>query len=87
MSWLVHHEFGLDHRPFCFEDSLNQQYSPNEYNYWLQLWVKVYTYVKKHLPQQARLISYDRLCNNTTLVWEQLCDLVNVSSMTDGDTS
>ena len=66
MTWLVHHEFGLDHRPFGFPGSRSPAGADHDDPaYWLQQWVSTYT----HLLRQGRdgavdpiFISYEWMC-------------------------
>lgn len=74
MTWLVHHEFGLDHRPFVFEDQAArddscQYLDANDLNYWLSLWVSVYSHIADNMPEGSALVCYERLCTNTDKVW------------------
>lgn len=86
MNWLVHHEFGSDHRPFQFDPAFASAYQPEELNYWLELWTHVYAYLAEHLPPQAALVSYEKLCEETETVWHHLaekCELPAASPPTD----
>jgi len=44
MTWLVHHEFGSDHRPFEWGAAVGTKYVPTELEYWLAQWVSVYRF-------------------------------------------
>lgn len=78
MTWLVHHEFGADHRPFCFEDAGLPQGDPLKLEYWLKIWVNTYTYIRDHLPSHALLVCYETLCNESEHVWRALARRVDV---------
>lgn len=64
MSWLAHHEFGLDHLPFCFAvPEMDTLRTPDDLNYWLAYWNAVY----KHVLAQSDLcrlylVNHDELC-------------------------
>lgn len=74
MTWLVHHEFGHDHRPFVFDDSrVAQGAGTQSLAYWLRLWIDVYEYIAANVPERGILLSYDRLCENTDAIWPLLC--------------
>ncbi len=78
MTWLVHHEFGADHRPFRFDEKKPQTGNPNELGYWLKVWINAYTYISDHLPDNAFLVCYETLCDDNDLVWIKLAERINV---------
>jgi hypothetical protein len=78
MTWLVHHEFGSDHRPFRFNENKPQSGDPSTLEYWLEVWTNVYTYISDHLPNNAHLICYESLCNDDDLVWNKLVEKINI---------
>ena len=49
MTWLAHHEFGPDHRPFRFSEN-PISYPPNSLNYWLRIWHDTYDWLLHHAP-------------------------------------
>jgi hypothetical protein len=62
MTWLGHHEFGLDHRPFQFDGSARPPYAPDTLNYWLTLWCDTYSWLERSKPEAARFVCYEDLC-------------------------
>jgi hypothetical protein len=63
MSWLAHHEFGLDHRPFAFAVSRMQAgLAPDHPDYWLDYWDAVHRHVLGELAPGIHLVDHDRLC-------------------------
>lgn len=72
MGWLAHHEFGSDHRPFTFADQAAPSQDATVLDYWLAVWIHVYTYLLDHLPDQAILVCYETLCAENSGVWDQL---------------
>lgn len=45
MNWLGHHEFGINHKPFKFNNSLvNTTYNSHELDYWICRWIEYYEY-------------------------------------------
>ena len=74
MSWLAHHEFGSDHRPFKFAEQPAGVGDTDTIDYWLEAWIQAYTYVLAHLPEQAIPVCYETLCNSDSGTWEQLQD-------------
>lgn len=79
MAWLVHHEFGSDHRPFDFNDVTNHDWHVSDPNYWLRLWVNTYSYILSALPPRAIPLSYEQLCDTTDRVWDQLTKRIDIS--------
>lgn len=63
MGWLAHHEFGLDHLPFCFaQPYMDATLVPEDLNYWLDYWNAVYSHVLLHSELRFNLINHDVLC-------------------------
>lgn len=63
MGWLAHHEFGLDHLPFCFAKSgMDASRTPEDLNYWLDYWNAVYCYVLAQDDLRFYLVNHDALC-------------------------
>jgi hypothetical protein len=79
MTWLAHHEFGADHRPFVFFERTADVTDTDSLGYWLQLWLNTYTYLSENLPTQAILVSYESLCDDTKFVWEKLSERIDLS--------
>ncbi|MFO7877625.1 MAG: sulfotransferase [Desulfovermiculus sp.] len=80
MKWLVHHEFGSDHRPFEVDDHPSS-YSPETPSYWLEQWIRVYRYI---LEQAHRIngaitfVEYERLCTDPAGIWKSLARLAGL---------
>jgi hypothetical protein len=79
MTWLGHHEFGADHRPFSFTDAANP-FRPEELDYWLVLWRSVYEWVLETAPEQAAFVSYEQLCSDGGRTWGRLLELTGIES-------
>jgi hypothetical protein len=65
MSWLGHHEFGADHRPFVFDQQAGPRGKMNSIDYWLELWISTYEHLLKgarHAPHARCFIDYDYCC-------------------------
>lgn len=63
MGWLAHHEFGLDHLPFCFAvPEMDVSRTPDDLNYWLDYWNAVYSYVLAQRDLRLHLVNHDALC-------------------------
>lgn len=86
MSWLVHHEFGLDHRPFQFDNEGFCQSDLNSIDYWLRQWFNAYTYLLGQTKTQRNkifLVSYEDLCHQDRAAWNTLAVIVDVKINTD----
>jgi hypothetical protein len=77
MTWLTHHEFGLDHRPFRFHDESTAAYNVDELEYWLALWLAVHWWLERSAPEDAIFVGYEQLCERED-VWTQLADIAGV---------
>jgi len=65
MTWLGHHEFGADQRPFLFPGHPPADGDRDHIDYWLQLWISVHAaLLDQPEPVRARQIflDYDALC-------------------------
>jgi hypothetical protein len=86
MNWLVHHEFGIDHRKFDFSTGLPEVvYSDSlTLDYWLQQWLNVYKNLINNHSDQDRVyfVCYEDLCSEQTgkIVWEQLSSKLNIDT-------
>ena len=74
MTWLVHHEFGSDHRPFIPGDHQLTRHDPENLNYWLEIWLQTYTYVADNLSDHTHLVCYEMLCDQNGRVWKELAE-------------
>lgn len=79
MTWLVHHEFGADHRPFLFKEKVATEGDTASLGYWLQLWISTYSYLLENLTPQSFFLSYEALCEDTEYVWEKLSEKINLT--------
>jgi hypothetical protein len=79
MTWLAHHEFGADHRPFVFDESTESEKDTDSLIYWLKLWANTYSFIRGNLPVNAILLSYESLCDDTEFVWQRLAEKINLS--------
>ena len=77
MTWLGHHEFGLDHRPFQFEGAVPASYPPNTLDYWLHLWCETYSWLERSKPKPALFVCYEDFCTRPE-TWRQLAELAAI---------
>lgn len=64
MTWLVHHEFGSDHRPFVFHEAEKNGLAHaniDTLDYWLQVWSNTYRHVLANAPEDTFFLSYDQM--------------------------
>ncbi|WP_171123240.1 MULTISPECIES: sulfotransferase [unclassified Ruegeria] len=83
MRWLVHHEFGMDHRPFKFKEETKPAELAIEtltVDYWLKLWRDTYQYLIAQANASCVFVSYERICEDTANVWPALCEHLELSS-------
>ena len=78
MTWLCHHEFGLDHRPILPVGTVPPDHSTNSLNYWLHIWCDIYSWLEVSKPKAALFVCYEDLCTNENY-WTRLSDLADVS--------
>jgi len=81
MTWLVHHEFGLDHRPFLFEKSdaqLFSKYATKDLEYWLSIWINAYSFLLEKKPERTIFVAYEGLCKAPNKVLGALFDIAGL---------
>ena len=93
MTWLAHHEFGLDHRPFKFEHSylnilqakgvsitLAESIVTDQTHliYWLIRWIEGYHTVLIHHSQQMILVCYEYLTQDADHILKQLYQEIDI---------
>lgn len=63
MNWLGHHEFGLNQKPFRFNNS-PQEYmeDKNSIDYWLQIWINYYTHLLSINKENVLFVDYNDYC-------------------------
>lgn len=84
MTWLVHHEFGQDHRPFVFDEAqvtAMRRFDPETHlGYWLQSWINTYSFVAATASENCIFLSYERLCDDAHPLWPSLCSRLNLDT-------
>ncbi len=83
MTWLAHHEFGSDHRPFVMAGD-RPAGSPLSVEYWLTIWCDVYEWLLETAPEDAVFVSYEALCDDPN-VWNRLANAASVPVETISD--
>ena len=76
MNWLGHHEFGQNHKPFVFPNDKDDidRYSPEQTEYWLDIWGRTYRHALQNVPQNSFFICYERLCSEPVHMMNLLFD-------------
>jgi len=77
MRWLGHHEFGLDHRPFCLNENDVPQLSTDSVEYWLELWCRTYDWLERTAPDSVVFVCYEDLCVNES-TWRSIADAAGI---------
>jgi len=84
MRWLVHREFGPQHRPFCFaKTDMDSQLRPESPAYWLDYWIAVHRYLLSMKGTSIRLMNYDALRTRPQPTLDALSELLGVESLGD----
>jgi len=76
MNWLGHFEFGLNQKPFHFEDdhtfTAMQKTDKMELDFWLLSWKNYYSYALKNAGNNSFFFSYEAFCTNPSVVLSNL---------------
>jgi len=90
MRWLGHHEYGLTHKPFYFgtdERNFKGVQTQDDFNYWLDLWVRTYSYLLNTEPKSSVFVCYEDLCNSSEETVSSLFELSELPIEAATDTS
>jgi Sulfotransferase family len=85
MKWLAHHEFGLEHRPFWFDNGRAfeaSRYRASDINYWLEAWLRVYGWVRDNRPENGLFVCYEDICSDPDL-WNRILEWLAVPGSSD----
>lgn len=84
MSWLCHHEFGLDHKPFDFAAAaIDKRFDPAQPSYWLGYWCAVHEHLLRIDGPALRLLDYGALCHSPVTVLDALFEAIGVLADTE----
>ncbi|MEM8667918.1 MAG: sulfotransferase [Planctomycetota bacterium] len=83
MTWLVHHEFGSDHRPYDLRLPAKTMdpappYSPPdsvlwfELTHWVEQWIEVYRYLFENGNDRVLFVNYESLCSDPSPTLQSL---------------
>lgn len=86
MGWLVHHEFGLDHKVFDFHNR-KKKFSYNDpflLEHWLEQWIHVYKNLVQRYSHSSNVyfICYEDLCSDKfgEIIWNKITNKFRISS-------
>lgn len=85
MTWLAHHEFGADHRPFEWGMPAAPDLAPDTLDYWLAQWIGVYEHLLQDVRQRrehVRVFSYELFCSGTQGEWQALGEFLGFDAPT-----
>ncbi len=74
-NWLGHYEFGLGHRPFLFDQTIDPRergFKPGDINYWLAIWINAYQHLLDNRKPQFDYICFESLCENPKLTLSEI---------------
>ncbi|MEQ1879149.1 MAG: sulfotransferase, partial [Bdellovibrionia bacterium] len=73
MTWLGHHEFGGDHRPFQWSEEL-LGLARDGLDYWLMQWIETYSRLLSvgRGNSRVRFVCYEKLCENSAREFTQI---------------
>lgn len=81
MNWLGHHEFGLNQKPFVFNNSLKIDTENKDHlDYWLAIWINYYSYILTIDHPNTLLINYDTFCQKPRETVTEICKNVAIKS-------
>lgn len=78
MGWLVHHEFGGDHRPFAWAGGAVAREEVGTIDYWLRQWLHAYSALLELFLQEGgcagrlQFVCYESLCAAPGRTWDSL---------------
>lgn len=80
MNWLGHHEFGLNQKPFQFNDK-NQNYiaDKNSLDYWLQIWINYYSYILTIDKTGVVYVDYDIYCEKPKELLDNIFQRIGIN--------
>ncbi|WP_162917634.1 sulfotransferase [Dongia deserti] len=82
MTWLAHHEFGLEHKPFWFDTKKpfeKPTHPESSINYWLETWLRTYRRIHESRPANSLLVCYEDLCSDPA-VWSAILERLGIEN-------
>ncbi|MCW5515588.1 sulfotransferase [Muriicola sp. Z0-33] len=87
-NYLGHHEFGLGHKPFLLTDNFinnKDRYTPEDLNYWLQIWINYYDYLLANFDDNWMVVSFEDLIEEPNKVYDHLKANLNINAPLTSD--
>ena len=88
MSYLVHYEFGMIHRPYDFGINNNYKFKIDSLDYWLSQWINAYTYLSQDKFLKIKNIMYvnhEFFCNNPKNILQYIIKKTNLNDLSFKD--
>ncbi len=82
MNWLGHHEFGINQKPFMFNNSKPFINNKESIDYWLESWINYYQYALSLDNHNTLFINYDSFCTNPKKTIEQILQNSKIKTKT-----
>jgi hypothetical protein len=79
-NYLGHHEFGLNHKPFYFDEKSKPEGSTMDLNYWLANWGNYYSYLLSNFNERLCLIAFEDLCEDPIKVTNYLNERIGLEN-------
>ncbi|MGB5668834.1 MAG: sulfotransferase domain-containing protein [Maribacter sp.] len=79
-NYLGHHEFGLNHKPFLLTTDFTdhrQQFSKENLNYWLAIWLNYYSYILQQNKNGYLFISFEDLIKTPDKVYDFIAEHID----------
>lgn len=83
MSYLVHYEFGADHRPYEFVERSSVDLKRDSIEYWLDQWTYAYNYLSQEKFSKNKNIiylNYETICRNPKNVFNIILKKINLEN-------
>jgi hypothetical protein len=82
MDWLVHHEFGSDHRPSILNSGVYNKGDTAAIEYWLTYWIDCYgsLYERFGSDRNVEFVCYEDICDPVTKTEERLFEFLGVNA-------
>jgi hypothetical protein len=84
MTYLVHHEFGIDHRPYDFGTKNKIETNRDSIEYWLEQWINAYEYISQEKfikNKNIVYINYENLCKNPQKIFDYISKRINLDGL------
>ncbi|MGM0504972.1 MAG: sulfotransferase family protein [Bacteroidota bacterium] len=81
MNWLGHHEFGLNQKPFSFNEKiLDNSQDKSKIDFWLKNWINYYSYALTINHPNTIFVNYDDYCKHPGETIERIINKVNIAA-------